>query len=155
MDSKKVTNSGSFGSTKLHEYRIFEFRHKYNTFIIWIFLNVWLNCSMRFENITTLIVTFNNFRRSNLFMGGRILKGLGIQTSFSFVCIPSFKANFLFFWRLYGLGFFYQETIYHDLMASIWEKKNLILAGNMNSGPSYLITGTPLLRRFLIGRISN
>ena len=52
-------------------------------------------------------------------MGGRILKGLGIQTSFSFVCIPSFKANFLFFWRLYGLVF-YVETIRktnYDLMA--------------------------------------
>ena len=45
----------------------------------------------------------------------RILERLRIQTSSSFVkiwyvCIPNFKANFLFFWRFYGLVF-YLETI--------------------------------------------
>ena len=45
----------------------------------------------------------------------RKLERLGIQTSSSFVkiwkvCIPEFKANFLFFWRLYGLVF-YLESI--------------------------------------------
>ena len=39
-------------------------------------------------------------------------------------CIPNFKANSLFFWHLYGLVFFYLETIEvlwldHDLTASI------------------------------------
>ena len=42
------------------------------------------------------------------------------------------------------LDFFYLETIgselYHDLMTSIWEKAISILAGNLKSGHSYLIT---------------
>ena len=78
----------------------------------------------------------------------RILKRLGIQTSSSFVkiwwvCIPKFKANFLFFWHLYGLGFFsriYWSWLDHDRIASIWEKAISILAENLNSGRSYLIT---------------
>ena len=69
---------------------IFEFRHKYNTFIKWIFLNVWLNCSVRFEDTYynhECYLYWNNFRRSILYKIKRILKGLGIQTSSSFVKI--------------------------------------------------------------------
>ena len=40
----------------------------------------------------------------------RILERHGIQTSSSFVCIPNFKANFFFFFGLYGLAF-YLDTI--------------------------------------------
>ena len=79
----------------------------------------------------------------------RILERHGIQTSSSFVkiwlvCIPEFKTNLLFFCHLYGLGFFlskiYWGSLDHDLMASIWEKAISILAGNLNSSRSYLIT---------------
>ena len=42
---------------------------------------------------------------------------------------------------------FYLETtavcLEYDLMARIWEKAILILAGNLNSGLSYLITTVP------------
>ena len=34
----------------------------------------------------------------------------------------------------------YWSSLYHDLMAIIWEKAISILAGNLNSGHSYLIT---------------
>ena len=44
-----------------------------------------------------------------------------------------------FFWPLNGLVF-YLETIGAHLMASIKEKAISILAGNLNSGRSYLIT---------------
>ena len=62
------------------------------------------------------------------------------------VRIPEIKVNFLFFWHLYSLGFLsriYWSSLDHDLMASIWEKWEKaisILAGNLNSGRSYLIT---------------
>ena len=48
----------------------------------------------------------------------------------------------LFSWVLW-LGFLsrnYWSLLDHDLMASIWEKAISILAGNLNSGHSYLIT---------------
>ena len=54
-----------------------------------------------------------------------------------------------YFWRLYGLVF-YLETIRvhdHDLMASIREKAISILAGNLNSGRSYLITAVLIFFR--------
>ena len=54
-----------------------------------------------------------------------------VYSDFIIVCqnligTPEFKAKFLFFWHLYGLVF-YLESIG-------------ILAGNLNSGCSYLIT---------------
>ena len=79
----------------------------------------------------------------------RILEKHGIQISSSFVkilqvCIREFKANFLFLGRLYGLVFDldrnYWSQLDHDLMANIWEKAIAILARNLNSGRSYLIT---------------
>ena len=66
----------------------------------------------------------------------RILERLEIQTSSLFVKISLFlnlKPFFIFFWRLYGFV----------LLSSIWEKATSILAGNLNSGPSYLITAVP------------
>ena len=74
----------------------------------------------------------------------RILERRGIQTSSTFVkiwlvCIPEFKANFLFL-RIYW------SPLDHDLMASIWGKAISILAGNLNSGLSYLITA---VKRFV------
>ena len=66
----------------------------------------------------------------------KTLERRGIQTSSSFdkiwlVCFPEFKANFLFFWHSYGLGFFlsriYWSSLDYDLMASIWEKVISIL----------------------------
>ena len=47
------------------------------------------------------------------------------------------------FRRSYGLVFLfknYLSALDHDLMAKIWEKAISILAGNLNSGLSYLIT---------------
>ena len=48
----------------------------------------------------------------------RILERRGIQTSSSFVkiwlvCIPEFKANFLFLWHLYGLVFYLESIGVH------------------------------------------
>ena len=47
---------------------------------------------------------------------------------------------------------FYLETIGssldHDLMASIWEKAISILAGNLNSGHSYIITAVKLTDKY-------
>ena len=37
----------------------------------------------------------------------------------------------------------YWSSLDHDLMASIGEKASSILAGNLNSGSSYLITAVP------------
>ena len=80
----------------------------------------------------------------------KMLEKRKIQTSSSFdqiwlVCIPEFKANFLFFgiYIAWFLSRTYWSILDHDLTASIWEKAILILAGNLNSGPSYLITAVP------------
>ena len=57
--------------------------------------------------------------------------------------MPCFKVNFLFFLAFIWLGFLsrnYWSSLDHDLMASIWVKAISILAGNLNSGRSYLIT---------------
>ena len=80
----------------------------------------------------------------------RTLERLGIQTSSCLskfdryvFCITNFKANFLSFLVIIWLVFLsrnYWSSIYHDLMSSIWEKVIWILAGNLNSGRSYLIT---------------
>ena len=46
------------------------------------------------------------------------------------------------------LGFLsrnYWSSLYHDLMASSWEKANSILARNLNSGHTYLITAVQRL----------
>ena len=48
-----------------------------------------------------------------------------------------------FFLAFIWLGFLsrnYLSSLDHDLMASIWEKAISILAGNLNSGRSYLIS---------------
>ena len=59
------------------------------------------------------------------------------------VCVPNFKGNFLFFLAFNGLVF-NLETIEVRLIMIWWlafEKKAIsILAGNLNSGHSYLIT---------------
>ena len=78
----------------------------------------------------------------------RILERRGIQTSSSFVkiwlvCIPEFKANFLFFWHLYGLVFYLESIGVRKIM--IWwlafEKKAIaILVGNWNWSLTYLNT---------------
>ena len=101
------------------------------------------------------LVSFDtpSFLISCLFTAKRILERRGIQTTSSFVkiwlvCIPKFKANFLFYWHLYGLDFLsriYWSLLDHDLMASIWEKAISILAGNLNSRRSYLITAVSII----------
>ena len=76
----------------------------------------------------------------------RILERRGIQTSSLFVkiwlvCISEFKANFFFSFIWLGfLARIYWSSLDHDLMTSIWKKGISILAGNLNSGRSYLIT---------------
>ena len=52
--------------------------------------------------------------------------------------------NILCFWHLYGLVFDLKtigiSSLDHDLMDNIWEDAISILAGNLNSGCSYLTT---------------
>ena len=60
------------------------------------------------------------------------------------VCIPEFKANFLFFGIYIAWFLIYWSLIDHYLMASILEKAISILAGNLNSRCSYLITTVKL-----------
>ena len=60
-------------------------------------------------------MTNKSSKKGYLITAKRILERRGIQTSSLFVkiglvCIPEFKANFLFFWHLYGLVF-YLESI--------------------------------------------
>ena len=83
----------------------------------------------------------------------RIIEGRGIQTSSSFVkiwlvCIPEFRAIYLFFWRLYGLDFLsriYWSSLDHDdPMAGNWEKAISILAENLNSSCSFVITAVQM-----------
>ena len=111
-----------------------------------------MNYSTRFENITTLINTFNNFRRSNLFMGGRILKGFEYRLC-SHLSLFLVLKPISYFFGVYMACFFLSRDYWslsdHDLMASIWEKNILILAENLNSGRSYLIT---TIQAFLIAR---
>jgi hypothetical protein len=71
---------------------------------------------------------------------------MSIRTSFVKIwiaCSYEFKSNFWIFRCLYHL-LFDLETIggwlNHHLMAYIWEKSKSILAENLNSGLSYLIT---------------
>ena len=46
----------------------------------------------------------------------------------------------------------YWSSLDHDLMASIGEKAILILAGNLNSGRSYLITAVTDGSKIQIGK---
>ena len=68
---------------------------------------------------------------------------------FWLVCIPEFRANFLFFGisMAWFLSRIYWSSLDHDLMASIREKAISILVGNLNSSSSYLITA---VTRYLI-----
>ena len=71
----------------------------------------------------------------------RILERLGIQTlsSFVFLILKPISIFLVLIW----LGFLsrnFWSLLNHDLMASIWEKAISILAGNLNSSRSYLIT---------------
>ena len=101
-----------------------------------------------YQNQNQLVTWITNIFRFVIGMvcvlAKRILERLGIQISSSFfkiwkVCIPEFKANFLFFWRFYGLVL-YLETI----GVRIWEKVISIFAGNLNSGRSYLIAAVQM-----------
>ena len=62
------------------------------------------------------------------------------------------------FFTVYGLIFFlsriYWSSLDHDLMASIWEKGISILAGNLNSGRSQLITAVPPGTLGIFGRLA-
>ena len=91
------------------------------------------------------------YRATIPFTAKRILERLGLVTSSLFVkiwmvCIPEFKANFLFV-CLFFLSRIYWSALDHDLMASIWEKVISILAGNLNSSRSYPITALYLRTR--------
>jgi hypothetical protein len=75
---------------------------------------------------------------------------MSIWTSFVKIwiaCSCKFKANFLVFMPLAFWSRNYWDWLNHHLMANIWEKVNSILAENLNSCLSYLIT-TVRLRRF-------
>jgi hypothetical protein len=92
-----------------------------------------------FSNLYSMYQSLRNFINCNT--AKRILERRGIQTSSLFVkiwlvFISEFKANFLYIWHLYGLGFFYLEST----VRYIWEKAVAILAGNLNSSRRYLIT---------------
>ena len=50
-----------------------------------------------------------------------------------------------YFLALIWLGFFLEAIGVTYLMANIWEKVISILAGNLNSGGSYLITAVPVI----------
>ena len=61
-------------------------------------------------------------------------------------CIPNFKVILIFLafiWLIF-LCRNYWRSLDHDLIASILEKDISILAGNFNSGRSYLITAVIL-----------
>ena len=51
----------------------------------------------------------------------------------------------VFKWLVFFLSRNYWSSLDHDLMASIWEKDISILAENLNSGGSYLITAVTVL----------
>ena len=79
-----------------------------------------------------------------------MLERHGIQTSSSFVkilqvCIHESSATFLFF-CVYNACFLskkYWSQLYHDHGQHLRKKHISILAGNYNSGRSYLITAVP------------
>ena len=83
-------------------------------------LNRWQkDCDWWFNNLRSHELSAHNDFEScalcSTFTAKRILERLGIQILSPFVkiwyvCIPNFKANFLIFWRSYGLVF-YLETI--------------------------------------------
>ena len=78
----------------------------------------------------------------------RILARHGIQTS-SFVkiwlvCSPEFKTNFLFF-GIHMAWFFHLESLGVRYIMIWWLAYTSILAGNLNSGCKYLVTGLYIL----------
>ena len=110
-------------------------------------LRVKFRLFLRWKNSNNMSVriVFYYFHENCFFTAQRILERLGIQIHH---CLS--KSDWSIFLILKPISSFlvlawflcrnYWSSLDHDLMASIWEKAISILAGNLNSGGSYVIT---------------